>query len=353
MLRFATTIALLAVATSWTSSSFRGLPGRQRAAVPTGPGRTRRVLLAEPTLATFAVSGGPVIVNADAAAPPPPLLSADEGGASKPVLLYLPGIEMSGYSAHRQIPELSKDFEVRYLATSQADRSDFASLVALVSEAVEAEHNATGRRTFLVGESFGGVLALTVAAKAAAPPSGLGGVALINPATSVTRAWPSSLEPLLEALSALPAGLSDAAYAALATPIFAAISGDPLQLGGRYEDDGLPPPLRLAASARRLTEALPMVGELPSALPLPTLAFRLKMLLAAAKDAEALKLGRMRLPVQVRASSSDRALQPRGGPQAPTLLAPTPTLAPAAHLQPGPDRARRSSPRRRTACSRR
>ena len=55
----------------------------------------------------------------------------------------------------------------------------------------------------------------------------LAGVALVNPATSIGRSWPAQLPRLLDAVAALPPNLSDAAYFALATPIFAAVSGDP------------------------------------------------------------------------------------------------------------------------------
>ena len=261
--------------------------------------RSRPAYLAEEkVLSDFAVSGGPVIVQAD----------IELEDVSKPVLLYLPGIELSGYSVHRQIPELSQDFEVRYLATSPDDRTGFDGLVELVTDAIEEEYNATGRSTYLCGESFGGVLALTVSARTASPPAGLGGVALINPATSVTRSWPSNLQPLLDGISSLPEGLSDAAYSAIATPIFAAISGDPLQIGGRFEDEKLPEPLRLIASVRRLAGAMPEVSALPAALPLPTLAFRLDMLKAAATEADSLVLSKLTLPVQVFASTEDRVL---------------------------------------------
>lgn len=293
-----------------------------------------RLEAVETSLQDFAVSGGPVIVKAEGYQKVHAVESARSSGSpgdserlkaarrmlevsvshdstqdgNKPILLYLPGIELTGYSVHRQIPELSTDFEVQYLATSPEDRTGFDALVDLVRRHIETETSRTSRRTYLVGESFGGVLALAVALRGAAPPSGLAGLALINPATSVTSSWPSNLQPLLDAVSALPPGLSDATYAALATPILMAISGDPLQLSGRFEDDKLSPPLRLSASLRRLADSFGLLAELPSALPLPTLAFRLSMLVQAAKDAEELQLDKLKLPVQVFASSEDNVL---------------------------------------------
>ena len=186
--------------------------------------------------------------------------TCDGTGVSKPVLLYLPGIELSGYSAYRQYEALSESFDVRYLAVPVDDRSAFDELVALVRNAIQdialegtdapakeqpvqqsahvamatgtttstntsahvgndsktipaasaegsppadsrrAEH----RRVFLCGESFGGVLALNVALHESKPPTGLAGLILINPATSVKSSWTPNLLPVLDALESLP-----------------------------------------------------------------------------------------------------------------------------------------------------
>ena len=182
----------------------------------------------EPRLADFAVQGSPTIVDA----------AGDAANASKPVLFYLPGIELTGYSLHRQVSELSVDYDVRWLAVPTDDRSDFDALADIVTSAIEGEH----RPTYLAGESFGGVLALAVALRDGKPPSNLAGLVLINPATSVTRSWPAQLPALLDALAALPAGLSDAAYLAIATPIFAAISVRRRELFLSSASSGLPPP---------------------------------------------------------------------------------------------------------------
>jgi hypothetical protein len=242
----------------------------------------------EPTLADFSVSGAPQIVRYA------PGRGAG-GAAEKPVLIYLPGIELSGYSAHRQYESLSEDYDVRYLAVPSDDRSSFEDIVELVRKAVEeaampspaprpaAARAAAGkppaaaqkpkpaptpsnlassavpkpapasistkppslppmaapdaralpaitaaapqpvlpaaprphspRRVFLCGESFGGVLALTVALGGGSkqsdgsykqPPVGLAGLVLINPATGVAESWAARLPALLDALDRLP-----------------------------------------------------------------------------------------------------------------------------------------------------
>ena len=250
--------------------------------------------VAEPKLADFSVQGGPQIIS------PAP-------HDSKPILLYLPGIELSGYSLHRQVEPLQQDFDVRWLAVPADDRSNFTALVSLVGETIDAEQN---RSVYLVGESFGGVLALSVALRDGGdkPPPSLAGVVLINPATSVLRSWPAQLQPVLDGVGSLPAGASTATYLAIATPIFSAISGDPLQLGSRRGDEALPLPLRLPTTLGRLAAQIPELTALPSALPLETLAYRLPMLLDAAKHAETLKKSQLKLPVQIIASSEDKVL---------------------------------------------
>ena len=189
-------------------------------------------------------------------------LSEDEA-MERPVLLYLPGIEGTGYSLSRQTEELSSDFNVKWLTVPADDRTPFDSLVQFVRDAIEAESSPGG--VYVVGESFGGVLALNVAlGSTARPPKNLKGLVLINPATSVTESWPSTLPPLLKALEALPEGLSDAAYLALATPTFAAISGDPIRLMSRRGDEKLRPPERAAVMVGRMIVSRAMMPHASS-----------------------------------------------------------------------------------------
>ena len=73
-----------------------------------------------------------------------------EDDPTKPLLIYLPGIELSGYSLHRQLPGLAEDFCVRWLAVPPDDRSSFEALREAVSREVEAEE---GRPICLLGAS--------------------------------------------------------------------------------------------------------------------------------------------------------------------------------------------------------
>lgn len=298
-------VCLLSVLFSPTISAF-GIGGVHVGHRTTGR-RTTVTVAREATLSEFAVSGSPQIVTD----PMEPAVSVD---SNKSILLYLPGIELTGYSLSRQVDELRDDFEVRWLAVPQDDRTSFDSLGDLVSTAIE-EAASEGRTTFVVGESFGGVLALSVALRNPKPPRGLAGLALVNPATSIDQSWASKLNPLLEAVGGLPPALSEATYAALATPLLAGIStgdylADPLQLGRRRTDadSALPSPLRDLQAIGRLSSALPELTALPSALPLPTLAYRLTMLQDAAAATRELKLSTLKLPVDVLSSTDDKLL---------------------------------------------
>ena len=150
---------------------------------------------------------------------------------NKPVLLYLPGIELSGYTLHPQTQELSEDFALHYLTVGQDDRTSFDGLVDVVCDAIDRLANepvaaaaaaaaaaasadaaddaaavasdvagsaasaatvdaASPRSVYLLGESFGGVLGLAVALRAATVPGAvrqLSGAALVNPASSIAR----------------------------------------------------------------------------------------------------------------------------------------------------------------------
>ena len=87
----------------------------------------------------------------------------------KPVLIYLPGIEMSGYTWSKQTERLSADFELRALRVPTSDRTTLDGLADVVVETIEALPD--GASAYLLGESFGGVLALRVATRKPAPPA--------------------------------------------------------------------------------------------------------------------------------------------------------------------------------------
>ena len=149
---------------------------------------------------------------------PPAVLEAEACAAAgcpnpRPLLLYLPGFDGTLVAPFIQLPELGTIFEVRGMEVPMEDRSSLDGLTdgVLAHLAGEAE----GRDVYLMGESFGGILALEVAlaiqtkrkagvgagAGAGAATPNLMGLVLVNPATSYPR---SELERLAPAVAALP-----------------------------------------------------------------------------------------------------------------------------------------------------
>ena len=208
-------------------------------------------------------------------------LSSDDN-SSMPVLLYLPGIELSGAAIGAQTPDLQADFDVRALVVPADDRTDMHGLADIVAAAINGLDDA-GRPTYLVGDSFGGVLALLVGLRTPKPPPGLRGLVLINPATSFELSLLPSLLPALDALASAPPALSQAAYA-------------PLQALALCSTLGTPRP-----------EQLEQFASFAAATPLPTLKFRLSALREAAAIVSSPKaLARLTLPVQLFVAGEDR-----------------------------------------------
>ena len=124
--------------------------------------------------------------------------------ASQPALLvYLPGFDGNALAPFLQWPALhDAGFDVRCAAVGAADRSTFEDLAAACAAYVDAERR--GRPALLVGESFGGALAVAVAGRAA-----VDGVVLVNPATCYGRSNLARDAPRVAKLPALlyPFGL--------------------------------------------------------------------------------------------------------------------------------------------------
>ncbi|KAI3707659.1 hypothetical protein L6452_26286 [Arctium lappa] len=153
-----------------------------------------------------------------------------------PVLLYLPGLDGLGLGLILHEKALGKVFEVRSLHIPVQDRTPLEDLVQFVEETVRLEHAYSPKKPiYLVGDSFGGCLALAVAARN--PTIDLV-IILVNPATSFER---SQLPTLLLLLEALPNLL----YGALNLIFLSAIRG----LGDILPKDALIWRLKLLQSA--------------------------------------------------------------------------------------------------------
>ncbi|GBG84135.1 hypothetical protein CBR_g38109 [Chara braunii] len=93
-------------------------------------------------------------------------IDAEPQRADAPLMLFLPGIEGTGFSLLLQHESLKRYFELWCLSIPPSDRTPFGELVDLVRTTVETEHKLNpGRAIYLLGESFGGSLALAAASE--------------------------------------------------------------------------------------------------------------------------------------------------------------------------------------------
>ncbi|KAL8238905.1 hypothetical protein R6Q59_015472 [Mikania micrantha] len=116
-----------------------------------------------------------------------------------PVLLYLPGMEGTGAGLAVHEKALGKVFHVQCLHIPTSDRTPFEGLIQIVEEIVMIEHTRSpDKPIYLLGDCFGGNLALAVAARN--PTIDLM-LILANPATSYERL---AAHPLMSFLTDLP-----------------------------------------------------------------------------------------------------------------------------------------------------
>jgi pimeloyl-ACP methyl ester carboxylesterase len=126
----------------------------------------------------------------------------------KPVAIYLPGLDGTGISATQQFDDLAETFELWRMSIDQiSDRSSFLELnnaaVDFITEIAKVEK---GRKVVIIGESFGGLLAPSVAlrfqaqAERTSAQNVISGMVLVNPATSFDETLWSTFVPLLASL---------------------------------------------------------------------------------------------------------------------------------------------------------
>lgn len=123
---------------------------------------------------------------------------------SKPIALYLPGLDGYGISAARnQFDDLAKVFEFWRMTVLPGDRSSFTEIVNTITKFVLELSEENSRKVVLIGESCGGLFAAAVAIKLAKLQSNpLQGLVLVNPATSFDQTQWDVLVPLLSQLPA-------------------------------------------------------------------------------------------------------------------------------------------------------
>ncbi|XP_024982966.1 acyltransferase-like protein At1g54570, chloroplastic isoform X2 [Cynara cardunculus var. scolymus] len=190
---------------------------------------------------------------------------------------------------------LRKVFEVRCLHIPVYDRTPFEDLVIFVEETLRFEHALfPSRPIYVVGDSFGGCLALAVAARN--PAIDLV-VILANPATSFDR---SQLQPILPILEVMP----DTLHVTIPY-LLSFVMGDPIKMAMvDSESSSIPNLEKLSAN---LTSMLPRLSSLSDIIPKATLIWKLKLLKSAAAYANS-RLHAVKAEVLLLASGKDNML---------------------------------------------
>ncbi|XP_058083370.1 phytyl ester synthase 1, chloroplastic-like isoform X3 [Magnolia sinica] len=218
-----------------------------------------------------------------------------------PLLLFLPGMDGIGLGLILHHKALGKVFEVRCLHIPICDRTSFEGLLEFIEETVKLEHAASPNKPiYLVGDSFGGCLALSIAAR---NPSIDLLLILSNPARSFDK---SCFRPWLPIVEAFPDQLH-----VMASYLLSFVVGDPIKMGMASVDSGLSPLETLDQLSRNLFSLVPrLVGGFADILPKETLTWKLGQLKSAASYANS-HLHAVKAEVLVLASGKDNMLPSR------------------------------------------
>nr|XP_016479277.1 PREDICTED: acyltransferase-like protein At1g54570, chloroplastic isoform X1 [Nicotiana tabacum] len=181
-------------------------------------------------------------------------ISAGPPLRNSPLLLFLPvqcvGMDGTGLGLVLHEKALGKVFQVWCLHIPVYDRTPFEELVKFVETTVRMLHaSSPNKPIYVVGDSFGGCLALAVAARNCNIDLVL---ILANPATSFGR---SQLQPLLSPLESLPDELH------VTVPyLLSFIMGDPMKMAMVNIDSMLPPQQVVEQLFDNLTALLPRLS---------------------------------------------------------------------------------------------
>lgn len=224
-----------------------------------------------------------------------PVIPAPPADAS--TLFFLPGMDGTGLGLILHYESLGRLFNIQCLHIPVRDRTPFTGLLKIAEEAVLAEHARRPKSPiYLIGDSFGGALALSVAARN--PKIDLV-LVLANPATSFDR---SQLQPLFPLLQATPSELFG-----VVPYLLSFIMGDPIKMAeAKVKEDSSPVEraLQLRASLLSLLPTLPTLADV---VPKDALLWKLKLLHSAALYTNS-RLHAVRAEVLVLASGKDQML---------------------------------------------
>ncbi|KAG6388233.1 hypothetical protein SASPL_153433 [Salvia splendens] len=164
---------------------------------------------------------------------------------------WIDGVGMGMVLHHKA---MGKVFRVRCMHIPADDQTAYEDLVELVGAAVEERASSPNMPVYLVGDSFGGCLALSVAA---AKPAVDIVLILVNPAASFER---SQLQPLLPFMDAIPAKILP--Y------LLGATCSDPIKMAGESSE---PPSKQLERFVHELSALPATVSKLADIMPKQTL----------------------------------------------------------------------------------
>ncbi|XP_038890110.1 acyltransferase-like protein At1g54570, chloroplastic isoform X2 [Benincasa hispida] len=195
-----------------------------------------------------------------------------------PILLFLPGMDGTGCGLIMHHKALGKAFEVRCLHIPVQDRTPFEGLVKLVEETIRSEHACSPNKPiYLVGDSFGGCLALAVASR--------------NPKMDLVL------------ILANPGAMPDVLHETVPY-VLSFVMGEPLKMATVDVESKLPPMQQFEKVSQNLTALLPYLSDLASIIPKDTLLWKLKLLKSAAAYANS-RLHAVNAEVLVLASGKD------------------------------------------------
>ncbi|KAK9823578.1 hypothetical protein WJX72_003968 [[Myrmecia] bisecta] len=240
-----------------------------------------------------------------------------DASASKPLLVYFSGTDGTGNAIAPQLPGLiAAGFDVRCLYIAMTNRSSWEQLLAEVLPLLRtlvADRPANQRRVTLVGESFGGCLALRLAIAA---PQLLERMVLVNPATCFAKSYGglSSFIAGTNLLSLFPETLYQAAQAVMIPLLL-----DPEKVGrntvGAIKSMMImtpPPNFKAGQGFVAADEGRRQLGGpqgLQLYLPAATASWRLRLLREG--DVPDHQLATIRTPTLILASAEDRLLPSR------------------------------------------
>lgn len=232
---------------------------------------------------------------------------------SKPLAVYLPGLDGTGFSAASQFDFIVDEFDLIALNVPAGDRGDVFDLVRVVTEYLDAHVKRAQSRgecadVYLIGESMGGLLSLCVASER---PDLITRVIVVNPASSFDQSvWPV-LGPLLPSIprelwGALPYALTPVLMDPLrmARGVLTKVTDKVVSSGDTLGT--------VAESVDELIGMLPALGALAEIIPRETLAHRLDKVLRLgceylnADDYK--RLSSISVPTLVVASESDNLI---------------------------------------------